>query len=53
MKNKEGYPDPTAGWAIANVRRGEKRRKRKEEHREHEQSTEKKARSDAEGQAKA
>lgn len=33
MRNKEGYKDPTAGAAIASVRRQEKRR-RKEEKRE-------------------
>ena len=31
MRNKEGYNDPTAGAAIAAVRREEKRRKRKEQ----------------------
>lgn len=41
MKNKEGYPDPTAGAAMANVSRSEKRRKKKEER--HEQKTEKKS----------
>lgn len=40
MKNKEGYPDPTAGAAIANIKRSEKRRKKKEE--QHEQSAAKK-----------
>ena len=33
LRNKEGYKDPTAGKAIASVRRQEKRR-RKEEKRE-------------------
>lgn len=33
MRNSEGYKDPTAGAAIASVRRQEKRR-RKEEKRE-------------------
>ena len=33
MRNSEGYKDPTAGVAIASVRRQEKRR-RKEEKRE-------------------
>lgn len=28
MRNKEGYKDPTAGAAIASVRRHEKRRRR-------------------------
>lgn len=51
MKNKEGYPDPTAGKAIASVRRGEKRRKKKEER--HEPSTKKKAYSDAKGKTEA
>lgn len=50
MKNKEGYPDPTAAQAIAHIRRQEKRRKR-EEHRE--PSTAKKTNSDAEGEAQA
>lgn len=36
MKNKEGYRDPTAGAAIASVRRQEKKRRKKEER--HEQS---------------
>lgn len=48
MKNKEGYPDPTAAQAIAHIRRQEKRRKR-EEH--HEPSTAKKTNTDAEGKA--
>lgn len=48
MKNKEGYPDPTAAQAIAHIRRQEKRRKR-EEH--HEPSTAKKTNSDAKGEA--
>ncbi len=50
MKNKEGYPDPTAAQAIAHIRRQEKRRKR-EEH--HEPSTAKKTNSDAKGEAQA
>lgn len=29
MKNKEGYPDPTAGRAIASIRREEKRQEKK------------------------
>lgn len=45
MRNKEGYKDPTAGAAIANVRREEKRRRKKEER--HEQSA---AEEPAEGQ---
>lgn len=49
MKNKEGYPDPTAAQAIANIRRQEKRRKREEYH---EPSTAKKTNSDAKGEAK-
>lgn len=48
MKNKEGYPDPTAAQAIAHIRRQEKRRKR-EGH--HEPSTAKKTNSDAKGEA--
>lgn len=28
MKNKEGYPDPTAGRAIARMRREEKRQQK-------------------------
>lgn len=51
MKNKEGYSDPTAAQAIANIRRQEKRRKKKEER--YEPSTEKKANTDAKGEAKA
>lgn len=51
MKNKEGYSDPTAAQAIANIRRHEKRRKKKEEL--HEPSTEKKANTDAQGEVKA
>lgn len=50
MKNKEGYPDPTAAQAIAHIRRQEKRRKR-EEH--HEPSTAKKTNADAKGEAQA
>lgn len=50
MKNKEGYPDPTAAQAIAHIRRQEKRRKR-EEH--HEPSTAKKTNTDAKGEAQA
>ena len=38
MRNKEGYKDPTAGAAIASVRRQEKRR-RKEEKREQKAGT--------------
>ena len=49
MRNKEGYKDPTAGAAIASVRRQEKRRKKKEER--HEPSTAKKTNTDAEGKA--
>ncbi len=45
LRNKEGYKDPTAGAAIANVRREEKRRRKKEER--HEQSA---AEEPAEGQ---
>lgn len=30
MRNKEGYKDPTAGAAIASVRRQEKRRRKEE-----------------------
>lgn len=45
MRNSEGYKDPTAGAAIANVRREEKRRRKKEER--HEQSA---AEEPAEGQ---
>lgn len=48
MKNKEGYPDPTAAQAIAHIRRQEKRRKREERH---EPSTAKKTNTDAEGKA--
>lgn len=29
MKNKEGYPDPTAGKAMASISREEKRRGKK------------------------
>lgn len=50
MKNKEGYPDPTAAQAIAHIRRQEKRRKREEQR---EQSTAKKTNSDAKGEAQA
>ena len=49
MKNKEGYRDPTAALAIANIRRQEKRRKKNEER--HEPSTAKKTNTDAEGKA--
>ena len=45
LRNKVGYKDPTAGAAIANVRREEKRRRKKEER--HEQSA---AEEPAEGQ---
>ncbi|MCM1218079.1 MAG: hypothetical protein NC548_26635 [Lachnospiraceae bacterium] len=34
MRNKEGYKDPTAGAAIAHIRREEKRRRKEEENRE-------------------
>lgn len=51
MKNKEGYNDPTAGKAIANIRRQEKRRKKKES--SHEPSTKKKAYADAKSEAEA
>lgn len=51
MKNKEGYPDPTAAQAIAHIRRQEKRRKKKEER--HEPSTAKKTNTDAKGEAQA
>ncbi len=50
MKNKEGYPDPTAAQAIASVRRSEKRRKKEESH---ESGTKKKTYSDAEGKTEA
>ena len=30
MKNKEGYPDPTAGRAMASVRREEKRQEKEQ-----------------------
>lgn len=29
MKNKEGYPDPTAGKALASIRHREKQEKKK------------------------
>ena len=49
MRNKEGYKDPTAGSAIASVRRQEKR-KRKEEKREQKAGKSHKAREgEAEG----
>lgn len=51
MKNKEGYSDPTAALAIANIRRQEKRQKKKEER--HEPSTAKKAITDAQSEAQA
>ena len=51
MRNKEGYKDPTAGAAIAHVRREEKRRRKKEER--HEPSTAKKAITDAQSEAQA
>lgn len=34
MRNKEGYKDPTAGAAITNVRRREKKQRKKEAQRE-------------------
>ena len=43
MRNSEGYKDPTAGKAIASVRRQEKRR-RKEEKREQKAGTSHEAR---------
>lgn len=51
MRNKEGYKDPTAGAAIAHVRREEKRRRKKEEC--HEQSAAKKAITDAQSETQA
>ena len=51
LRNKEGYKDPTAGAAIAHVRREEKRRRKKEER--HEPSTAKKAITDAQSEAQA
>ena len=44
MRNKEGYEDPTAGAAIANVRRREKKQRKKEER--HEQSAAEKSAKD-------
>lgn len=51
MRNSEGYKDPTAGAAIASVRRQEKRRRKKEER--HEQSAAKKAITDAQSETQA
>lgn len=34
VKNKEGYPDPTAGKALANVRRQEKQEQKKKKPKE-------------------
>lgn len=34
VKNKEGYPDPTAGKALANVRRREKQEQKKKKPKE-------------------
>lgn len=50
MRNSEGYKDPTAGAAIASVRRQEKRQRKEERH---EPSTEKEANTDIKGEAKA
>ena len=44
LRNKEGYKDPTAGAAIANVGRREKKQRKKEER--HEQSAAEKSAKD-------
>lgn len=42
MKNKEGYPDPTAGKALANIRRQEKREQREQKKKKPKERSEKK-----------